>query len=193
MKKSIKLINIILLVIILFLAFWKIYKANKVINNYKDKLLKIKTLKKKYNQKYLYIGRKLTLNNFKSLKNNKSLKLIKNDSKYLFLLIITKYNCPKCISKFVYNLNRFYDENVQILITGYNKNNMYKRKKQYHIKKPIFYINKYSWFENNNFNKGPIAVILDRNTRKILNIFKGVTFINDREVKIVRYLKYLNK
>src|SRR6056297_372323 len=193
MKKIIKYFNIILIVIIILLAFWKIHKANKITHYYRDQLIELKVIKNKYSKKYSSIGRKLNLNNLKSLKNNKKLNLMAKDSKYIFLLLITKYNCPKCISKFVYKLNRFSDNNVQILIAGYNRKNMYKQKKHYYIKKPIFYIKKYEWFENNKFTKGPIAIIMDRKSQRILNLFNELNFINESEIKIVEYVKYLNK
>jgi len=196
MKKISSIIIGFLILLIIIVSLVKIYKANKIIkefsSRYKENSQKVKEMNDKFNLRYNMLGKKIKLSNFSSInKINKSIVNNKNNE-YLLLMIIPKINCGQCISKFTYYLNKFKPIRIRILVLGYKKINMIKVKKQFSIKKPVYFIDDYKWFKSNNIEKGPIVLLLDGKTNQVLNIFYSLYFLDNIEKRFMNFITRLN-
>lgn len=196
MKKISSIIVAVLIILIISVCFIKINKANKIIKKYsikyKENSQKVKEMNDKFNLRYNMLGRKIRLTKFSNINGKDIDDFSKINSKYLLLMIIPKINCGQCISRFTYYLNKLESLRIKVSVLGYKKSNMIKVKKQFSIKKPVYFIDDYKWFKRNNIEKGPIVLLLDGKTHQILNIFYSLYFIDNIEKRFMNFITRLN-
>jgi len=189
MKKIFKNLFWGMIIILFVINFHILIKNYKKVEKYKEEYIKIR---QDFKLKYSLLGRKIKLNNFSGI-NEKS-NIIKKEKKYkyILLMVLPKINCGQCISKFAYYLNNLKNRKIKSFIIGFDKENMIRKKRQYLFEKEVFYINDYNWFNEYGIKKGPILLILDLETNKVLNLFYGLYFIEDLENKFMEYIDKLN-
>ena len=181
MNKSLKII--FLCYVILSLSF--IYINNKKKIRY-EKIYK--NFNKEKKEKYKILGSLVDLSEFKNIKNNK-LFIGKNDKyKYLLILVIPKIYCGQCLHGILKYFNNLSEIKINSVAIGYKKNNMKIIKNKYFIKKKVYFISNYKWFKKAGMLKGPYLLLVDANTKKVLNLYK-----NDNIKSVSAFFGFVDK
>ncbi len=159
----------VVIVLCLFMLLLYFYKKNKKLKIYKN------FYKKRYKyqkDRYQLLGRKLNFSKFKRLKDDTFIYCERPIYQYLLVMVIPKSYCGQCIHEMVKYLNILDFKNVKVLIIGYNKINMKIKKNKYFIKKEVYYCDRYKWFKKNKIYTGPILLLVDNKSKKIINLYK---------------------
>ncbi len=164
-------------------------KRNKEIDRY---ISEFKEMKTKEILKYRLLGSELIISDFNNIEDDSSFNSIRHDTKYVAYIILPKVYCGQCLSHFSYKLGEMKQNKVSTYILGYDKNNMKNIKLMYSTTLPIYYNNSIKWFNDLSIISGPIAIIVDRVSGKVINTFDGLYILQNCDELFIEYLYKIN-
>jgi len=179
----------ILVVIVLFAgALFNIIRSNSLMaKTQKDYGIIINEME----WEYAILGEIVDFSSFRELETGKPFQLMKR-SRYLVLFVFPQFNCGQCFYKFNNVLKYIEQKNIQIIVLGWNKENMEKKKKQYFLKYPIYYSNDLKWYESKGLINGPRLLLLDGNSFRVVNTFSATYFLQNIETRYSEFIAKLN-
>jgi len=174
----------------ILLTIMRLVDVNRRIHEYENSY---KAVVKELEIKFNLLGTEFDFNGYKNLSDDQQFEYNMGKERYILLLILSKLNCGQCLSKYLYNLCQVNESSVKIIVLGIKKEFLENKIRLYDIDYPILYTDEIKWFEHYGVEKGPFVLLINAETRKIVNVQYGLYFIDNIEKRYIDFIKEINR